>query len=181
MTAHNRWTPAREEHLRKLWDAGLTASECAAALGDGMTRNSVIGKIHRLGLVGRAAAKAAELKNRVYRAPVPKKQRDAVMAIAVPLPDPSQAIIAVFEPGPNAVTLEGLKPGMCRFPIGDPLTPEFRFCGEPARQTSFGSSPCPYCSAHSAISFVATRRQRTVAQQAADKKRRLMAHARKPI
>ena len=49
------WTDERVENLKKLWSDGLSASQIAAALG-GITRNAVIGKVHRLGLSGRAKA-----------------------------------------------------------------------------------------------------------------------------
>src|SRR5438067_964924 len=49
------WTDERVEHLKKLWSDGLSASQIAAELG-GITRNAVIGKVHRLGLSGRAKA-----------------------------------------------------------------------------------------------------------------------------
>ena len=48
------WTDERVELLRKLWNEGLSASQVAAELGTGVTRNAVIGKIHRLGLAERA-------------------------------------------------------------------------------------------------------------------------------
>ena len=47
------WTDERVELLKKLWADGLSASQIAAELG-GITRNAVIGKVHRLGLSGRA-------------------------------------------------------------------------------------------------------------------------------
>ena len=47
------WTDERVELLKKLWADGLSASRIAAELG-GVTRNAVIGKVHRLGLSGRA-------------------------------------------------------------------------------------------------------------------------------
>ena len=47
------WTDERVELLKKLWSDGLSASQIAAELG-GITRNAVIGKVHRLGLSGRA-------------------------------------------------------------------------------------------------------------------------------
>ena len=53
------WTDERVELLKKLWSDGLSASQIAAELGDGVTRNAVIGKVHRLGLSGRGKAKAA--------------------------------------------------------------------------------------------------------------------------
>ena len=47
------WTDERVARLTKLWAEGLSASQIAADLGD-VSRNAVIGKVHRLGLSGRA-------------------------------------------------------------------------------------------------------------------------------
>src|SRR3989442_2793761 len=52
------WTDERVETLKKLWADGLSASQIAAELG-GITRNAVIGKVHRLGLSGRAKSPAS--------------------------------------------------------------------------------------------------------------------------
>src|ERR1700712_446905 len=52
------WTDERIELLRKLWLDGLSASRIAAELAGGVTRNAVIGKVHRLGLSGRVKAAA---------------------------------------------------------------------------------------------------------------------------
>lgn len=49
------WTDERVEKLKKLWSEGLSASQIAAQLG-GVSRNAVIGKVHRLSLPGRAKA-----------------------------------------------------------------------------------------------------------------------------
>ena len=49
------WTEERVELLKKLWAEGLSASQIAGRLG-GVTRNAVIGKVHRLGLAGRATS-----------------------------------------------------------------------------------------------------------------------------
>ncbi len=48
------WTDERVELLKKLWSEGLSASQIAGRLGSGVTRNAVIGKVHRLNLSGRA-------------------------------------------------------------------------------------------------------------------------------
>src|SRR5436190_425337 len=48
------WTEERVELLKKLWLEGLSASQIAGVLGEGVTRNAVIGKVHRLKLSGRA-------------------------------------------------------------------------------------------------------------------------------
>jgi len=47
------WTDERVERLKTLWSEGLSASQIAAELG-AVTRNAVIGKVHRLGLSGRS-------------------------------------------------------------------------------------------------------------------------------
>src|SRR5262245_51840909 len=61
------WTDERVEQLKRLWSEGLSASQIAAELG-GITRNAVIGKVHRLGLSGRAKAPSSA-------APRPRKTR----------------------------------------------------------------------------------------------------------
>src|SRR3954466_622786 len=63
------WSDDRVEQLKKLWEGGLSASQIAAALG-GVTRNAVIGKVHRLGLSGRAkSASSSTPRQRKPRAP----------------------------------------------------------------------------------------------------------------
>ncbi|MGZ9086723.1 MAG: GcrA family cell cycle regulator, partial [Rhodoplanes sp.] len=68
------WTDERVELLRKLWTDGLSASQVAAELGPGITRNAVIGKIHRLGLAERAKTASAQ-RPRVAKAPRPTHPR----------------------------------------------------------------------------------------------------------
>src|SRR5437763_8020846 len=65
------WTDERVERLKKLWADGLSASQIAGELG-GITRNAVIGKVHRLGLSGRAKAPSSSVpRQRKPRAPAP--------------------------------------------------------------------------------------------------------------
>src|SRR5689334_4920829 len=52
------WTDERVELLKELWSEGLSASRIAAQLG-GVTRNAVIGKVHRLRLSGRGKSPSA--------------------------------------------------------------------------------------------------------------------------
>ena len=47
------WTDERIEALKHHWMEGKSASQISAVLGAGLTRNAVIGKVHRLGLAGR--------------------------------------------------------------------------------------------------------------------------------
>ena len=60
------WTDERVELLKKLWQDGLSASQIAKQLG-GVTRNAVIGKVHRLGLSGRATP--SQPAKPVFKAP----------------------------------------------------------------------------------------------------------------
>src|ERR1700679_124450 len=82
------WSDDRVEQLKSLWTEGLSASQIARALG-GVTRNAVIGKVHRLGLAGRASPSRAE-RPRVSMSPKAPSLRSHVPAIAVveeePLP-----------------------------------------------------------------------------------------------
>ena len=64
------WTDERVELLKKLWQDGLSASQIAKQLG-GVTRNAVIGKVHRLGLSGRATP--SKPARTVFKAPRPAR------------------------------------------------------------------------------------------------------------
>ena len=61
------WTEERVELLKKLWVEGLSASQIAGRLG-GVTRNAVIGKVHRLGLSGRATSSRSSAPRQIGRA-----------------------------------------------------------------------------------------------------------------
>ena len=71
------WTDERVELLKKLWADGLSASQIAGELG-GITRNAVIGKVHRLGLSGRAKSPSSA-------APRPRKPRSHMMRMRPPI------------------------------------------------------------------------------------------------
>ena len=127
------WSDDRVEQLKTLWTEGLSASQIARALG-GVTRNAVIGKVHRLGLAGRASPSRAE-RPRVSL-PNSPSMRAHVPAIPVVEEDP-----LTLEDGSHATVLT-ISDRMCRWPIGDPAAQEFHFCG---RSPKSGS---PYCEAH---------------------------------
>lgn len=92
------WTEERVAELTELWNSGLSAARVAAKLGD-VTRNAVIGKVHRLGLSGRPSP-----IRRVRTVPRP-----------IPPPEPPPFVGVVNRP--------------CQWPYGDPGEPDFRFCG----------------------------------------------------
>jgi GcrA cell cycle regulator len=149
------WTDERVETLKKLWADGLSASQIAAELG-GITRNAVIGKVHRLGLSGRAKSPSSA-------APRPRKPRagsqmlrvsrssmrgNTALAHAYELdiePEP-ELIDNVIPLGQRRSLLE-LTEDTCRWPIGDPGTAEFFFCGGPA------ITSLPYCAYHSRVAY----------------------------
>lgn len=172
------WTEERVALLKKLWTEGYTASQIAGKFGD-ITRNAVIGKVHRLGLSGRAVTS----RFRGPRVKVRPKSRsfgedhrhysvDGNTALKVaPALDTQPLLHVALRPVPNPVTifdvapgkrvdLLSLREGMCRWPIGDPDDEEFGFCG---RDTSEGST---YCEHHARIAYQPVHRRRTAKEAA---------------
>ena len=139
-SSHPGWTEPRVERLTTLWGSGLSAAQIARTLG-GVTRNAVIGKLHRLGLAGRAPPKAPR-PIRAARAPArPARTRQRSQK---PLPgrvDEARPPLQEAVDSVGAFDLATLAAHACRFPIGDPRATGFGFCGEPANAG-------PYCEAH---------------------------------
>jgi GcrA cell cycle regulator len=165
-----QWTDDRVELLKKLWNDGLSASQIAGELGS-VTRNAVIGKVHRLGLSGRAktpSSSAPRPRKAVRSAPSapprPSMPASRGNTALKPRPAPEMMPDLHVEPLPefdNVVpmgercTIMELKESSCRWPIGDPGKDEFRYCG--ARS----STGMPYCAYHARIAYqpVADRRR----------------------
>ena len=84
------WTDERVELLKKLWADGLSASQIAGELG-GITRNAVIGKVHRLGLSGRAkspsssAPRVRKPRSHMLRVSRPSMRGNSALALAYDL------------------------------------------------------------------------------------------------
>ena len=184
------WTDDRVELLKKMWGEGQSASQIAKVLG-GVTRNAVIGKVHRLGLSNRASgggstkadgkAKAAP-KAEARAKPQPKTEpaikpapanetkttlpaRKQIIPAGQPLPpQPSaneispEALAKVNEVEKKAkkISLMELTERTCKWPVGDPATDDFWFCGLPVQQGK------PYCEAHVGVAFqpMSSRRDR---------------------
>src|SRR6478672_5168326 len=107
------WTDERVELLKKLWLEGHSASQIAKQLG-GVTRNAVIGKVHRLGLSGRAAP--SQPSRQVLRpATVHHHAPRRVEPRALPTP-----VATVYPEEPGSATVLTLGAHMCKLPIGDP-------------------------------------------------------------
>jgi GcrA cell cycle regulator len=173
------WTKERTELLRKLWTDGRSASQVAAELGGGLTRNAVIGKIHRLGIQDRRSEKTsrtqrfAEIQHKEV-ATLAKKAK--IVAVAIPpAPPPVMQRAHEIEPTPppdgRGVTLMDLRFTSCRFPLGDPREQGFRFCGAPRESLSENRQ---YCTHHNGVAYE-TRKERTERNKAADEARRLAA------
>lgn len=169
------WTDERVAVLKKMWGEGKTAAEIAKELGDGVTRNAVIGKAHRLKLSGRTSPiqtpkktsiKAAkEQGNSKARSAVTSSKAKPAVEVAekpkaMPKRAPSvtsaqvkQEIEAIKNKG-QRLPLAELTERMCRWPMGDPNDANFGFCG---CRTEVG---LPYCVEHGQIAYQTTTRSR---------------------
>jgi GcrA cell cycle regulator len=134
------WSETRVTTLSQLWLDGLSASQIAKQLG-GVTRNAVIGKVHRLGLSGRAAASAPSRAPRTAAARPKPPRRVAMAAPAVRKPPVRLAAQDYAPEGPGLIgDMAKLGAHACKWPIGDPKSPDFSFCGRQADGR--------YCAAH---------------------------------
>ncbi|WP_055038963.1 GcrA family cell cycle regulator [Blastochloris viridis] len=165
------WNEERIELLKKLWADGLSASQIAAELG-GITRNAVIGKVHRLGLSGRAKTPSAAVpRSRKQRTQTPPRQGGFVHGNVVLAPRvapeemPEVEPECAVEPVENVVpigqrcTILDLTEATCRWPLGEPGRADFSYCGGRA------TPGLPYCSFHARIAYqpvVDRRRDRRV-------------------
>lgn len=169
------WTDERVEKLTKLWAEGLSASQIAAQLG-GVSRNAVIGKVHRLNLPGRAKAGGTQTASRPKRpvAATPRPSNFAARpvtarAAARPVGNtlPKDEIDVDFEtqseqlpvpangnkvvvPMSRRLELTELTERTCKWPIGDPLNDDFHFCGNESPDNS------PYCIYHQRLAYQPT-------------------------
>ncbi|WP_227268859.1 GcrA family cell cycle regulator [Roseobacter weihaiensis] len=182
------WTDERVELLKKMWGEGQSASQIAKELG-GVTRNAVIGKVHRLGLSNRATT-TTKTENKAKPAPkveakskpTPKPAEPAAKAAAEPAPKPlpprkqiipagqplppqpsaneispeALAKVSAIEKKAKRLSLMELTERTCKWPVGDPATEDFWFCGLPVQQGK------PYCEAHVGVAFqpMSSRRDR---------------------
>jgi len=145
------WTDERVALLTKLWADGLSASQIAAELG-GVTRNAVIGKVHRLGLSGRAKSPSSS-------SPRPRKARSSTHMMRVPRSsirgNTALAYDYAAEPEPELIeipleqrkSLLQLTEATCHWPVGDPGSADFFFCGGETADSA------PYCTYHARVAY----------------------------
>jgi GcrA cell cycle regulator len=153
------WNPERVALLRNFVGAGLTCSQIAAEIG--VTRNAVIGKIHRLGLgPGRpAAVPGRACPPRTWR-PRLASQRQLLRLIGADAPRSAaaSAIEAVAVDSAQRCSLLELAQGKCRWPVSDQSdasgATDFVFCGNEAVD---GFS---YCAGHARLAYRTAERRR---------------------
>lgn len=145
------WTDERIAQLKAGWEGGMTASQIAEQLGEGVSRNAVIGKAHRLGLESRPSPVKAGEDTDAAPAATPSAAAAAVSpAIAPPAAAPRPAAKKPVRTGKAArTTLLDLNEKICKWPIGHPGDADFHFCGK-ASQAGF-----PYCTEHCLLAYQA--------------------------
>lgn len=158
------WNEADSALVERLWADGKPASKIAEELGGRYSRNAVLGRLHRLGLVGAKGDKAPVRKvvERPSRAKperlpkAPKAERHApppksILKRTDPVPEPEPE--PIIPPG-QRVTILMLTEQTCRWPMGTPGTETFTFCG---RRPGAGT---PYCMAHARLAYQPPERRR---------------------
>ncbi len=170
------WSPTRIGLLRALWDEGLSASAIGQRLQ--ITKNAVVGKVHRLQLPSRPSPirprQAGETATKP--APAPKARRPATNrnvtvippkpTVPATLPERTSSPNPKPEPKPTivvpAAAVDDLQPvsvprartqRSCAWPLGHPGTADFRYCGEDAVTAK------PYCEQHCCRAYVRLARQ----------------------
>ena len=161
------WTDERIDILKRLWADGLSASQIATELG-GVTRNAVIGKVHRLGLSGRtkgAASTAPRVRKPVIapvRAPSGRVVQQSSVSYASrgnaalkPIMVAETALVALQEQRiedvvvamSRRISIMELRDGVCKWPLGDPMSADFVYCGADSPQSAV------YCACHSRMAY----------------------------
>jgi GcrA cell cycle regulator len=155
------WTPERIDALRRLWAEGNSASQIAGELRI-FTRNAIIGKVYRLGLS--REDQSQEAKGTVNR------KRKPVFSARFPGVPPQTGIHTSRQPSepsmalvPKMLPLSELTGQTCRWPIGDPRSEDFGFCGHSCRPDQ------PYCKYHSRLSNAARWQGRPGSQELKEK------------
>ncbi|WP_287787885.1 GcrA family cell cycle regulator [Acidiphilium sp.] len=169
------WTDEIIARLRQLWDEGLSTAEIGRRLN--ISKNSVVGKAHRLDLPARPSPIRRDISGARPSRPAPARVTGptlpslAIAAEPVPVmphvtaaPAGGASTVAAVRTAPPRPTLVASRPAAlpravarvpaCCWPIGEPGTPSFRFCGDPAMNGK------PYCQPHAEIAYVRVRDRR---------------------
>lgn len=152
------WTNERIDELKILWAEGLSGTEIADKFGGVMTRNAVIGKVHRLGLAGRNDRKKGPpvgSHQRYHRRRATREEMQ-VRRLKTGTHQAPRIEVDTFQiyshpdddliPFGQRCTLLELTPFNCHWPVGDPKSDNFFFCGG-ATETG------PYCAYHHRVGY----------------------------
>jgi len=160
------WTDERVETLKRLWQEGLSASQIAAELG-GITRNAVIGKVHRLGLSGRGQPTTTIKRQRRVHPPAARRTRAVAignLALRTNLDAFAEADLRprrdVVVPIAKRLSIFALTERTCKWPIGDPGHEDFHFCGHDSLEGG------PYCEYHAGVAYQVPEPRRRVRKPA---------------
>lgn len=154
------WTDEAVEELKRMWDRGMTTGQIAKALN--VTKNSIIGKVHRLCLTARPSPikKAPETKNEKKAAKIEKnikteKNEKTVKTVKEEQKISAENRLAERVPSKESTAIEEtniplvkLDNHTCRWPLGDPRDDDFCFCG---KRVKTGQT---YCEEHAAVAYV---------------------------
>lgn len=144
-TTNFPWTDDQIEDLKRLWSDGKSATEIAKFLGNGLTRSAVLGKVHRLKLKKRMVeAPRSNVKQNIAAEKPKRRQGNPGQKKSFHIA-PSQPIPEVEDDLQDVTHLIGileLTEQTCKFPIGDPKTSDFGFCGAESVEGK------PYCEFH---------------------------------
>lgn len=150
MASQFEWPDEAVELLKRRWNDGASGSEIAREIGQGVTRNAVVAKVHRLKLAKRVTPAAAPKPRPLKRhgnAGQPQAAaivHNLTMRKLPTLPLPMEDGVDVT----HLLGLQQLTEHTCKWPHGDPLTPDFGFCGNPAQPGS------PYCPTHHRRAYI---------------------------
>jgi GcrA cell cycle regulator len=157
------WTAEAIERLKALWAEGHSTAEIGRRMG--ISKNAVVGKAHRLNLPARPSPIRRDAAPRPAPAPrAPRPVPAARMVSPPPMlraapaapqaaapPVPAVPVVRAF-PAPAARPRLGAR--TCCWPIGEPGTSGFRFCGGDPMAGK------PYCTEHAALAYVKPRDRR---------------------
>ncbi len=143
------WTEEMVEGLRQMWVEGLTANEIAKRLG--VSKNSIVGKVHRLCLKARPSPikkKVAPQEVKVETSVETEVVEEVVTENVVEEVQKESVVNSKVVANEENIKLVQLDSHTCRWPIGDPRDDDFCFCG---RKVRMGQT---YCDEHSAVAYV---------------------------
>lgn len=142
------WTEQMVEDLRQMWLEGLTANEIAKKLG--VSKNSIVGKVHRLCLTARPSPikKKEESKPEEVAEILSETVSENHMEIVQENMGHDEVVCEQKQVNLQGIKLVNLDSHTCRWPIGDPRDEDFCFCGKKVRAGQ------TYCDEHAAMAYV---------------------------